>query len=103
MSRKIEIKIYENHWLFKFPVIKDYAAITLVPFILVKDKADEHTLFHENVYVRQVEENGILKFYFKYLFYFVINLFKYRNFTNAYYNIPFEIEAYDLTKKHFSK
>lgn len=35
-----------------------------------------------------------LGFYLVYLYYWIINLFKYKNSLKAYYNIPFEIEAF---------
>jgi len=99
----MQVKIYENHWLFKLPYIKEYTAITLAPYILVRDKIDEDTLFHENVHIQQIEKLGITRFYITYILWFVVNLLKYRNVIDAYSRIPFEEEAYRLTKEHFKK
>lgn len=99
----MEVKIYENHWLFKLPIIRGYASITLAPYILFKKKVNEVTLYHEKIHIRQIEEVGWIYFYLSYIFYFVKNLFKYWSWDIAYYKIPYEEEAYRLTKEHFNR
>jgi len=88
-----------NSALFKLlPIPKWVEAITLVNTIHFRHSVidvDQNLVNHEMVHIKQISENGILKFYFLYMFYFFINLLKHGNFYTAYRNIPFELEAYN--------
>jgi len=48
---------------------------------------------HEYLHLAQFKKYGIILSTFHYLFYIAINMFKYKNFKNAFENVPFEIEA----------
>lgn len=77
-------------------------AIAVYPFILLKSKdqkQDEVLINHEKIHLRQQIELLILPFYFLYLFNYLINLLKYKNHFQAYYNISFEKEAYRFEKE----
>lgn len=72
-------------------------AMAIFPFILLKDKAQKHDaplINHEQIHLRQQLELLVLPFYFLYLFNYFINLVKYKNHYQAYFNISFEREAY---------
>lgn len=85
------------------------AAITLWPFIIISPKRISHIansynsgyeiskaimLNHEFIHVAQQKELWLIGFYFLYLYYFFKYLIRTRNFSLAYFHIPFEQEAY---------
>lgn len=72
-------------------------AITLFPFILVKDKLmrkDSVLLNHEKIHLRQQLELLVVFFYLWYLAEYYYWLFKLKNPHSAYLRISFEREAY---------
>ena len=77
---------------------KKYAAMTIWPFIFVKEKVyklDKFMINHEKIHLLQQIELGILPFFLWYLTEFIINLIRYRNWDIAYRAISFEKEAYE--------
>jgi hypothetical protein len=94
------IKVIHSKFLFKF-FISGVTAFALKPFIFIKDQElqnDEVLLNHEYTHILQQQELGILKFLFLYFYYYLRNVFKYKDSEKAYYMIPFEIEAYASEK-----
>jgi hypothetical protein len=96
-----KLKVYSN----KILPPKGYSAITLYPFIVIRGSKDEaveylktargrRTLNHERLHELQVLDIGIIKFYVLYVYYYIVLRFKGFNSQSAYYNIPFEREAY---------
>lgn len=95
-------------------------AISLFPFVIYKNKylkTNPDTRNHESIHIMQQTECGLvgiiiyllsglifniwlvslpalLLFYILYLFFFLINRFKFTTWKKAYDNIPFEREAY---------
>ena len=70
-------------------------AITLYPFIIFRDEPDEHTINHERIHIQQQKELFVLPFYVLYVWYWLVNRVKYHDLgPDAYYNLPFEREAY---------
>lgn len=72
-------------------------AMALFPFIILKNKQqkkDQVLIHHERIHLRQQLELLILPFYIFYLLNYSINLLRYRNHYQAYFNISFEREAY---------
>ena len=91
-----------NSILFKLlPIPKWVEAITIVNTIHFRYSVidvDQNLVNHEMVHIKQIEKEGALKFYSKYLYYYLVNLVKYRDTKKAYLNIPYEIEAYSSAK-----
>ena len=87
---------------------KGYMAITLYPFIFVrneyKKKVNDITLNHEHIHCEQEKELLLVFFYIIYCIEYIFNIFKYGNAHVAYKNISFEKEAYanegNLNYKH---
>ena len=86
-------------------------AITIYPFIIFRDETDEQTINHERIHIVQQRELLVIPFYILYVGYWLVNKFIHKdNSRMAYYNIPFEIEAYQndenfsylLNRKWFS-
>lgn len=75
-------------------VFIDVYAITLYPFIISKRKMSDVTLNHERVHLRQQKELWLLGFYFLYILYWFKNRVSGMSSNKAYFNIPFEKEAY---------
>jgi len=76
-------------------------AMAIFPFILLKSKAqkqDQILINHEQIHLQQQLELFVFPFYFFYLLNYCINLVKYRNHYQAYFNISFEKEAYHFEK-----
>jgi len=78
---------------------RHFVGIALWPFIVIKDhrlKDDEIFINHEKIHLRQQLELLVIPFYFIYLIEYSIRLLKYRNSQEAYRNISFEREAYEM-------
>lgn len=69
-------------------------AITLWPFIFIRDDGDERLIRHESIHIKQYNELFVVGFLILYLYDWVKGLIKYKDKTKAYYNIRFEQEAY---------
>ena len=69
-------------------------AITLFPFVFIRDEGNISTITHETIHFRQYVETLIIGFLLIYLFDYIHGLIKYRDFEKAYYQIRFEQEAY---------
>ncbi|WP_081615903.1 hypothetical protein [Capnocytophaga cynodegmi] len=77
---------------------KGYRAITLYPFIFVRERMDKNNavlINHERIHLRQQAELLVVFFYLWYLLDFLWKYAKYRNWNRAYRNIIFEREAYN--------
>jgi hypothetical protein len=80
-----------------FLVPKKYAGITIFPFIFFKHKKyleDKVLVNHEKIHIWQQLELLVIPFYLLYVFFYLYNFLKYRNHDDAYFEIPFEREAY---------
>ncbi len=91
------MKIIYQSKLFSFWPLKYYAAIVLGRRMLTRYGENElpaEVLRHELVHQEQMTRHGVLRFYLLYVFHYVKNLLVYRSHWEAYYNIPFEREAY---------
>ena len=89
----------------KYPILyvpfMKVSGMALFPFILVSQRAfkkDEDIIRHEIIHLKQQLELLILPFYLLYLINYIINLCKYKNHYQAYYEIIFEREAYAKEK-----
>lgn len=81
----------------KYLVPKDYAAIALFPFLLLRHKSyskNKVLINHEKIHLRQQAELLIIPFYIWYLAEYFMLLIKLRDKKMAYRNISFENEAY---------
>ena len=75
-------------------IVIDVYAIALWPFIFIRDEGDVTTVNHEKIHLRQQVELLIIGFYFLYAFYWLRSYLKQGDKARAYYDIPFEKEAY---------
>ena len=91
-------------WFFensKVPVFLSYftpitiGAITIGPLVFSRGEMSEVTKNHETIHWQQYIECGIIGFIFLYYLFYAINFLRYRDGKMAYYQIPFEKEAYD--------
>jgi hypothetical protein len=76
-------------------------AMALFPFIILRHKqqlTDQVLINHEKIHLRQQVELLIVPFYILYSINYLINLLKYKNHYEAYFNISFEKEAYKHEK-----
>ncbi len=72
------------------------SAITLYPFIISKYKMDKQTRTHEMIHIKQQRELWVVGFYALYVWYWLKNIVWHKQSSrDAYYNIPFEREAYE--------
>jgi hypothetical protein len=74
-------------------VISAYA-ITIWPFIFIRDEGDYTTIIHEKIHLRQQVELGIVGFYLLYAGFWLYFFFQTRDRYSAYYLNPFEKEAF---------
>ena len=72
----------------------DIYAITLFPFIIIKDEGNDYVINHEKIHIEQQKELWVIGFYLLYVYYWLKGKFKKQSNGDAYMNIPFEREAY---------
>lgn len=81
-----------------FFVPQEYRAITLYPFIFVRNDSDKHDKFlinYESIHIKQQKELLVLLFYVWYVLDWLRKIFIYKSVNLAYLNIVFEREAYE--------
>ena len=78
----------------RHPFGKDYLAINLFGFIFTLRDLDPIELNHEKIHSVQQRELLYLPFFIWYGIEWLILWFKYKDWTQAYYHIRFEQEAY---------
>lgn len=98
----MNVRIKQRHWL---PRLLRVNGITVYPFILLRysKPIDKDVIKHELIHAEQVENIGWFSFYFSYLFYFLAGLLRYKDKRRAYFQIPYEIEAYKLQELELSE
>lgn len=90
----IPVYIHYASPLFKLPMLRNFAAITLGRHIFCKDARMSTRLFlHELTHVKQQMREGMCMFYIKYLWEFFLRYYKQRDFKAAYHDISYEVEA----------
>ena len=88
--------IFTNSFVPKISsVFINVYAITLFPFIFIKDEGDPVVLNHESIHIKQQAELLVIFFYLLYVFDWIAGLIKYRDLNLAYRRIRFEQEAYE--------
>ena len=83
----------------KYLIGRHFVGIALWPFIVVKNevlKKDDIFINHERIHIRQQAELLVIPFYLLYLTEYIFRLIQYRNSQEAYRNISFEREAYEM-------
>ena len=88
----------------------DIYAITLFPFIVVREEMSEDVLQHETIHIVQQKELFVLFFYMLYIWDWIVGMIRYKDKEKAYFRIRFEQEAYDkmlekdylVTRKKYS-
>jgi hypothetical protein len=76
----------------------DIYAITLYPFVFVRDESDDITNNHESIHLAQQKELFVIPFYVLYVYEYFRNKLKGMDNDSAYRNISFEREAYNNQK-----
>lgn len=93
----MKLRIVPRSWIARNIV---GMSITLYPFILLTDDLELakrlRILHHELVHIDQIRRLGVLRFYTTYVWEFVCNFVRFRNWRDAYLGISFEDEAYRL-------
>lgn len=81
--------------------IKGWGGIALFPFIFIEKqyKGNKKIINHEKIHIRQQLELLIVPFYLLYIGFYCNNRLKGMNHNEAYYNNPFEKEAYSNERK----
>jgi hypothetical protein len=69
-------------------------AITLFPFVFIRDEGDERVIRHESIHIIQYAELFVVGFLFLYAYDFIKGCLKHKNIRKAYGNVRFEQEAY---------
>lgn len=88
------MKLIENSKLFKLPILRNYAAITLGSHIYCAGKISDELLLHEIVHIQQQARLGRARFYASYVWEWTKNMVKYRgNWERSYWEISYEREA----------
>jgi len=93
-----EIIIVSPKFCKAISIFINVSAITLYPLIISKDTMSDVTLNHERIHLKQQRELWLFGFYFLYILYWLKFLIDGGTCGDAYYNIPFEKEAYENQK-----
>lgn len=102
-------KQHKVYLVKRHPMGKNYLAICLFGFVLSIRPLNARELNHELIHAAQQKELLYIPFFIWYGIEWLVMYFKYRDWTQAYYHIRFEQEAYrhesDLKylekRKHF--
>lgn len=96
--------VYSDKTLDRLGWFFPIAGITLWPFVIIREKYKKHPYWiskapklinHEEIHIKQQAEMLVIPFYLLYVFFYLWNIFKYKfNVKKAYYQIPFEQEAF---------
>jgi len=88
--------VIKNSWIPQaLSWVISIRAITIYPFIIYRDEPDERSVNHERIHIKQQKELLVLPFYVLYIYFWLVNRIWHRDSgKDAYYNIPFEMEAY---------
>jgi len=81
-------------WLSKIAPI-NIGAISLGPFVISRGTFSARTRVHETIHYKQWVELGFIGFLLLYPTFWIVNRARGMNGSDAYFNIPFEVEAYD--------
>tara|TARA_B100000900_G_C20555706_1_gene706721 strand:+ start:67 stop:396 length:330 start_codon:yes stop_codon:yes gene_type:complete len=73
-------------------------AVTIYPWIFIRDEGNDVTINHERIHLKQQRELWLVGFYLLYVVFWLIGLVRYRSAQIAYEQIPFEREAYQNDK-----
>ena len=95
-TSKIRVSMKFNHWL---PKVLRVGGITLgarVFFARPQKEVSPALILHELQHVLQIDKEGRLRFYSRYICEYLVNLIKYRNHQRAYRMISYEQEAYRI-------
>lgn len=87
----------------KFLVPKGYRALTVFPFVFLREKSSKDDLIlmnHERIHWAQQKELLLIGFFIWYGLEYLFKLLRYKNHQKAYKNIVFEREAY-LHERNF--
>ena len=98
--------LYSDKFLDSVGIFFRIGGITLFPFIILREKYRDGSdwwkakakkiINHEEIHIKQQAEMLIIPFYILYAFFYLWNIFKYKfNIKKAYYQIPFEQEAFN--------
>jgi len=80
-------------WIRKFNSTLN--AITLWKWVLYAEKNPSAVLInHERIHLDQIKKEGVVVFYFTYLYQYVVARLSGMSHYNSYMNISFEVEAY---------
>lgn len=102
-----EERTYMKPWVFEFsnvPVWASYVApiqigaLSFGPFVFFRGQASETRLRHETIHYHQQLELLFIFQWLLYLLFWLWGVLKYRDGKKAYYENPFEREAYDNEK-----
>jgi hypothetical protein len=89
--------VFENSkipvWLSKIAPIEVWA-VSIFIFVFCRGKLDDRTRVHETIHFQQQLELLFIFQWVLYAFFWLIGLIKYKSATKAYYESPFEQEAY---------
>lgn len=92
----MKTKIIQNSKIPKYlSIFININAITLFPFIISRGEMSETTIRHECIHIEQQRELWVIPFYILYGLYWLKGKVKGMSNNDAYFNIPFEREAYD--------
>lgn len=73
----------------------DIYAISLGPFVISRGTINARTRVHETIHYKQWVELGFIGFLLLYPTFWIVNRLRGMSGPDAYFNIPFEVEAYD--------
>ena len=92
-----EVRVIENSRIPRLlSIFISIHAITIYPFIICRTVLEPRVRSHEFIHIAQQKELWVFGFYFLYVWYWLKNVFWHKMyFSQAYYNIPFEREAYE--------
>jgi hypothetical protein len=84
---------YYDHWLPKLLGVDGIVIMKVIMYGRIRNSVTVGLRNHEWAHYWQQVRDGIVWFKMRYVFEWIIGLFKYRSHRQAYYNISYEREA----------
>lgn len=83
---------------------KGFVGINLFGILFARKEFKGHLpvdfFIHEEFHTQQMKRDGYVYFYLRYLYEYLLGLFKYKDSKQAYHNVSYEKEAYSISIKN---
>lgn len=92
---------FKEYYNCKFPNLIQASAVTIgnrIYYSFDELEVPRNIRIHERKHVEQYNKDGVLGFLLKYSFYYLLGRYRGLNHWQSYYDIPYEVEAFEAER-----